>query len=144
MYLLAGTINLNRGISGMPRMKPTEQSCSFDYRKLPLSGVVPCTLLLLRAASGGPGLLAPPRARSNIEATHTDVPKKHQIPSHPKHPRLKKQFFSPRNPMYLLPAAMNTSGDISGMPSMQATQHPRTSPPGLRASECDGTALEGR
>ena len=77
MYLLAGTINLNRGISGMPRMKPTEQICSFDYRKLPLSGVVPCTLLLLRAASGGPGLLAPP-ARFKIKATHADVAKKNK------------------------------------------------------------------
>ena len=32
-------------------------------------------------------------------------------------------------------AAINTNGDISGMPSMQPTQHPRTSPPGLRVSK---------
>ena len=58
-----------------------------------------------------------------------------KIPPHPKHPRLKKHFFSSRNPMYLLAATINTNGDISGMPSMQPTQHPRTSPPGLRVSE---------
>ena len=55
---------------------------------------------------------------------------------HPKHPRLEKHFFSSRNPMYLVAfAAINTNGDISGTPSMQPTQHPRTSPPGLRVSE---------
>ena len=37
--------------------------------------------------------------------------------------------------MYPVAAAINTNGDISGMPSMQPTQHPRTSPPGLRVSE---------
>ena len=37
-----------------------------------LSGLVPCTLLLLRAASGVPDLLVTP-ARSKIKATHTDV-----------------------------------------------------------------------
>ena len=51
---------------------------SFGYmnRRLPSSRIVPCTLLLLRAASGGPGLPAPPPgpARSKIKATHTDVP----------------------------------------------------------------------
>ena len=53
----------------------------------------------------------------------------------PQHPRLKKHLFSSRNPMYLVAAAINTNGDISGMPSMQSTQHQRTSPPGLRVSE---------
>ena len=56
------------------------------------------------------------------------------IPPHPKHPRLKKNFFS-RNPMYLLAAAIKTDVDISGMPSMQPTEPLRTSPPGLRVSE---------
>ena len=102
---------------------------------LPSSGVVPCALLMLRAASGGPGLLALPPARSKFEATHTDVPKKHEIPPHPKHPRLKKHLFSCRNPMYLLAATINTNGDISGMPSMQPTEHPRTPPPGSTVSE---------
>ena len=37
--------------------------------------------------------------------------------------------------MYLLAAAINTEGDISGMPSIQPTEHPRTSPPGSRVSE---------
>ena len=58
-----------------------------------------------------------------------------KIPPHPKHPRLKKHFFSSRNPMYLLAAAINTKGDISGMPSMQPTEHPRTSLTGSRVSE---------
>ena len=53
-----------------------------------------------------------------------------KIPPHPKHSRLKKHFFSSRNPMYLLAATINTNGDISGMPSMQPTEHPRTPPPG--------------
>ena len=61
--------------------------------------------------------------------------KKHGILRHTKHPRLKKHFFSSRNPMYLIAAAINTEGDISGMPSMQPTEHPRTSPPGSRVSE---------
>ena len=37
--------------------------------------------------------------------------------------------------MYLLAAAINTNGDISAMPRMQPTEHPRTSPPGSRVSE---------
>ena len=61
--------------------------------------------------------------------------KKHEVPPHPKHPRLKQHFFSSRNPMYLLAAATNTEGDISGMPSMHPTEHPRTSPPGSWVSE---------
>ena len=40
---------------------------------LHLSGLAPCTLLLLRAASGGPGLLVPP-AGSKSKAMRTDVP----------------------------------------------------------------------
>ena len=138
--------------------------------------------MLLRAASGGPGLLVPP-ARSKIKATHagpyrrthnivillaapvslaiqasgnttfikvkphairtdtyrrsclSDINKKHEIPPHSKHPRLKKHFFSSRNPMYLLAATINAKGDISGMPSMQPTAQICTSPPGLRVSE---------
>ena len=58
-----------------------------------------------------------------------------KIPPHPKHPRLKKHLFSSRNPMYLLAATINIKGDTSDMPSMQPTQHPRTSPPGMRVSE---------
>ena len=108
---------------------------SFDYWRLPSSGVVLCTLLLLRAASSRPGLLVPPPACSKTKATHTDAPKKHKIPPHPKHPRLKKHFFSSRNRMYLLAGAIYANGGISGMPSMQPTEHPRTSPPGLRVSE---------
>ena len=58
-----------------------------------------------------------------------------KILPHPKHPRLKKHFFSSRNPMYLVAAAIKTNGDTSDMPSMQPTEHPRTSPPGLTGSE---------
>ena len=73
------------------------------------------------------------------EQTRTDgracpTLKKHEIPPHPKQPRLKKHLSSSRSPMYLLAAAMNT-GDISGMPSMHPTEHPLTSPPGSRVSE---------
>ena len=97
-------------------------------------GVAPCTLLLLRAASGGPGLLAPP-ARSKIKATDTDVPKKHEIPPHANHPRLKKHFFSSRNLMYLLAATMNAKSYISGMPITQPTEQIFTSPPGSTGLE---------
>ena len=58
-----------------------------------------------------------------------------KIPPHPKKTRLKKIFFSSRNPMYLVAAAINKNGDTSAMPSMQPTEHPRTSPPGLTGSE---------
>ena len=37
--------------------------------------------------------------------------------------------------MYSQAAPINTEGDISGMPSMQPTEHPRTSPPGSRVPE---------
>ena len=57
------------------------------------------------------------------------------VPPHLKHPRLKKHFFRSRNPMYRVAAAINTNCNISGMPSLQPTEHPRTSPPGLRVSE---------
>ena len=50
-------------------------------------------------------------------------------------PARKMHLFSSRNPTYLLAAAINTKSDISGMPSMQHTEHPSTSPPGLRVSE---------
>ena len=58
-----------------------------------------------------------------------------KISPHPKHPCLKKHFFSSRNSTYLVAAAINTNGDTSDMPSMQPTEHQRTSPPRLRVSE---------
>ena len=61
--------------------------------------------------------------------------KKREIPPHPKHLSFKKHCFSYRNPMHLRAAAINTNGDISGMPSMQPTEHPRTSPPESRVPE---------
>ena len=58
-----------------------------------------------------------------------------KIPPHPKHPRLKKHFFSSRNPMYLLADTINAEGGISGTPSMQPTEQICTSPRGFRVSE---------
>ena len=58
-----------------------------------------------------------------------------KIPPHPKDPRLKKHFFSSRNPMYLLADMINAEGGISGTPSMQPTEQICTSPRGLRVSE---------
>ena len=57
-----------------------------------------------------------------------------KIPLHPKHPRLKKHFFSPRNLMFLPAATINTKY-TSDMAIVQPTEHPRTSPPGSRVSE---------
>ena len=66
----------------------------------------------------------------------TSCQSEHQNNSpHPKHPRLKKHFFSSRNPRKLVARCDKHKCDTSGMPSMQPTQHPRTSPPGLRVSE---------
>ena len=58
-----------------------------------------------------------------------------KVPPYPKHPRLAKHFFSSRKPMYLRVATVNTKGDVSGMPSMRPTEHPRTSPPGSTGAE---------
>ena len=58
-----------------------------------------------------------------------------KIPPHPKDPRLKKHFFSSRNPMYLLADTINAEGGISGTPSMQPTEQICTSPRGFRVSE---------
>ena len=73
--------------------------------------------------------------RSGNKITILCQSERHKIPPHPKHPRLKKHFFSSRNPMYLLAATINTKCGISGMPSMQPTEQMCTSPPGLRVSE---------
>ena len=131
----SGVVVLTRVYVTSPHHTLSAALGSFDYWRLPSSGVVLCTLLLLRAASSRPGLLVPPPACSKTKATHTDAPKKHKIPPHPKHPRLKKHFFTFGNPMYLVAAAINTNGDRSDMPIMQPTEHPRTSPQGLRVSE---------
>ena len=54
---------------------------------------------------------------------------------HPKHPRLKKHFFSSRNPMYLVACCDKHKWRyLWHMPSTQPTELPRTSPPGLRVS----------
>ena len=58
-----------------------------------------------------------------------------KIPIQPKQPRLKNLFFSFRNSIYLLAATVNTKCDISGIPTMRPTEHPRTSPPGSTGSE---------
>ena len=54
---------------------------------------------------------------------------------HPNH-SLEKAFLVLEIPCSWWLAAINTNGDISGMPGMQPTQHPRTSSPRLRVSEC--------
>ena len=73
--------------------------------------------------------------RSGNKITILCQSERHKIPPHPKHPRLKKHFFSARKPMYLLAATTNTKGGISGMASMQPTEQICTSPPGLRVPE---------
>ena len=69
----SAVVVLTRVYVAIPRHNLSAACGSFDYRRLPPSGVAPCTLLLLRAASGGPGLLVPP-ARSKRKATRTDLP----------------------------------------------------------------------
>ena len=61
----------------------------------------------------------------------------------PKTPRFENHSFRSTNPVYYVAAAMNTNGDISGMLSIQPSQHPRTSPPGLRVSTHASTSLLG-
>ena len=50
------------------------------------------------------------------------------------HPH-QKSFCMYGNSLYGTASWTHTTGDISGMPSMQPTEHPRTSPPGSRVSE---------
>ena len=67
-----------------------------------------------------------------VRSKERNEKKRHEIPPHPKHTRLKRHFFSSGNLSMDLPAAMNTKGDMSDMPSVQPTEQPRTSPPGSR------------
>ena len=67
----AAVVVLTRVYVASPRHTLSAACGSFDYRRLPPSGVGPCILLLVRAAGGGPGFV--PSARSKIKATHTDV-----------------------------------------------------------------------
>ena len=71
----SAVVVLTRVYVASPRHITLSAACgSFDYRRLPPSSVVaPRTLVLLRAARGGPGLLVPP-ARSKSKAKRTDVP----------------------------------------------------------------------
>ena len=67
----------HRSNSGV-RCKPSSYSSAacgsfITRRRLPSSGVALCTLLILRGASGGPGLLVPP-ALPKSKAMRTDVP----------------------------------------------------------------------
>ena len=73
--------------------------------------------------------------RSGNKITISCQSEHQKISPHPKHPRLTKHCFSSRNPIKLVACCDKHKCDISGMPSMQPTQHPRTSPPGLRVSE---------
>ena len=101
---------------------------------------IPTYLKYYDTPSAGPCSLAIHASGNNFfielkpHATRTDTCRRSCLTRnapHPKHPRLKKHFFSSRNPMYLLAAAINTECDISGMLSMQPTEHPRTSPRSL-------------
>ena len=101
----------NRVYVASPRHTQLSAVCgSFNCRRLPPPGVAPFILLLLRAMSGGPGLLVPrvhsktqaPRNTTFIkenrmrhELTHTDgrALNKHETPPHPKRTPLKKHFF---------------------------------------------------
>ena len=47
---------------------------SFAYRRLPPSGVAPYILLLLPAASGGPGLLVPPARSKSKRKSDVQLP----------------------------------------------------------------------
>ena len=61
--------------------------------------------------------------------------KKHEIPPHPTHTRVKNAFFKCWKLHMDLQAAGTREGDMSNMPSVQPTKQPRTSPPGSRGSE---------
>ena len=70
----SAVVVLTRVYVASPRHTLLSAACgSFDYRRLPPPGVAPCILLLLRAVSGGPGLLIPP-ARSKIKAQERHMP----------------------------------------------------------------------
>ena len=58
-----------------------------------------------------------------------------RIPPHPKHTHIKKHLFIYGNSLYGPASWIHTKGDTSDMPSMQPTEHPRTSPPGSTGSE---------
>ena len=66
-----------------------------DYRKLPPSVVAPCSLLLLRVASSGPGLLLPhartsTKQSANYRCTSYDIP----CPLSVGHPGVGNNIFS--------------------------------------------------
>ena len=96
-------------------------------------------LVLFRAHCCCCELRAAGRAYSHLlvkkSKRHIPMYQKSTNSAAPKTPPIEKALFSSINLMYLLAATINTKGDISGMPSMQRTEHPRTSPPGLRVSE---------
>ena len=95
---------------------------------------VPCTVLLLRAASGEPGLLPPPPVRSKTKRHIPTYRKSTKIRPTQKHPGLKNKLFIFEIPCTSLAATINTAGDTSDTPSMQPTEHPRTSLPGWTGS----------
>ena len=69
-------------------------------------------LVLFRAYCCCCELRAAGRAYSHllllVQKSKRHIPTYQKNTKHPKHPRLKKHFFSSRNPMYLLAAALNT------------------------------------
>ena len=57
------------------------------------------------------------------------------IPPRPKNTHIKDNFFIYGNSLYGPASWTHTKGDTSDMPSMQPTEHSRTSPPGSTGSE---------
>ena len=73
----SGVVILTQVVRCKPSSRCQLRSVALTIGVLPSSGVSPCTLLLLRAASSGPGVLVPPRRtfkNSKSKATSTDVP----------------------------------------------------------------------
>ena len=75
----SAVVVLTRVYVASPRHITLSAACgSFDYRRLPpSSGVAPCTLLLVRAASGGPDLLVAPassKAKRHVPTYHLMTP----------------------------------------------------------------------
>ena len=123
---------------GCPVVLEIELSVSAWYRKTRRALLRARRLLLLLLTAAACGVQHNVQTDIHLSGKKMAIlcQSEHQkIAPHPKHPRLKNIFFSSRNPMSLLAAAINTEGDTSGMPSMQPTEHPRTSPPGSRVSE---------
>ena len=144
VFLCRDTRSMYRRFRGYPVVIDIELSMSAWYHKTRrvLLRARRLVLLLLLTAESEERRLAVYLVRHNVQTgirwsgnkKTISCQSEHQNNSpHPKHPRLKKHFFSSRNPRKLVARCDKHKCDTSGMPSMQPTQHPRTSPPGMRA-----------